>query len=64
MSNVGAWIAGLLAAACILGLLIFIRPAQHNQRAAWLIVRGTSAQQAEAKAPPANWLLIRRIPHQ
>jgi hypothetical protein len=63
MSNIRGWVIGLVVAVCILGLVAFVRPAQHSQRATWLLVRGTTAQQAGSKAPPADWLLIRRIPH-
>jgi len=64
MSNVRGWVIGTVVAVCILGLVTFVRPAQHTQRATWLIVRGPSAQQTPSKAAPGNWLVIRRIPHQ
>jgi hypothetical protein len=62
MSKVWAWICGIAVALCVLGLLIVGQPARHHQRAAYVVVRGTTEQQAETKMPPGHWLLIRRIP--
>jgi hypothetical protein len=61
MSTVWAWVAGIFIAACILALLVVGSPTRHSERAAHLVVRGTTGQQADSKAPPGDWLLVRRI---
>jgi hypothetical protein len=62
MKDVWTWAAGIVVGLCILGLMIVGRPARHHHRAAYVVVRSTTGQQAQTKAPPGNWLLIRRIP--
>ena len=62
MKNVWAWVAGIVVGASILGLLLVGQAARQHQRAAYVVIRGTTEQRAEAKTPPGRWLLVRRIP--
>ena len=61
MSKFWAWVAGIVVAVALVGLLAAARAPAHN-RGAILVIRYNTAQQTEPKAPPGDWLLIRRIP--
>jgi hypothetical protein len=61
MSKVWAWVAGIVIAVALVGLLASVRAPEHR-RGAILIIRPGAAQQAESTAPRGGWLLIRRIP--
>lgn len=62
MSKFWAWVAGIVIALALMGLLASIRGPSHN-RGAVLVIRYGASEQTGAPAPPGDSLLIRRIPH-
>ena len=61
MRNIWAWVAGVVVGVFIIGLLVAGQPGDHHHRAAYVVIRGTTEQQAQTKVPPGHWLVIRRI---